>query len=344
MDIKRVFREVGETAALRLEEYLTGLGFILWGKGGGPPTPDYEGMARGQAAANVQSAIAERLLSQVSQATPFGSLSFRQVGSTRVPGVDRVVGSKTRVPVTDPKTGEVTYVEGPSRVEQITPAYEIPQFESTIALSPEQQRLLSTQTAQQQALGDIATGLLGRIGQSVETPFTIDPAFGQAAEEAAYARATSRLDPQFEQLERMERTRLANQGFDPTSEAFRNALADFERRRADTYEQARRGAVQEGRAERAQRIQEALLSRQLPLQEFSALRSGVSPSLPQFQGQQMQQIAPPDLLGAAARRHQGELERYGIEQQQEASMLSGLLRLGLGAMTGGLGSAIPISV
>lgn len=69
------------------------------------------------------------------------------------------------------------------------------------------------------------------------------------AEDAAYQRATNRLDPQFEADRSSTEARLRNQGLRPGDAAYDAAMETFNRRRNDAYEQARLGATAEGRAE-----------------------------------------------------------------------------------------------
>jgi len=71
----------------------------------------------------------------------------------------------------------------------------------------------------------------------------------QAAEDAAYQKATNRLDPQFESGRSDLETRLRNQGLTQGDVAYDNAMSNFSTGRNDAYEQARLGASQEGRTE-----------------------------------------------------------------------------------------------
>ena len=68
----------------------------------------------------------------------------------------------------------------------------------------------------------------------------------QAAADASYGQATSRLDPQFAQAQAAMETKLRNQGLVPGGEAYTNAMRDFNFSRNDAYSNARNRAVQEG--------------------------------------------------------------------------------------------------
>jgi hypothetical protein len=69
------------------------------------------------------------------------------------------------------------------------------------------------------------------------------------AEDAAYARSTSRLDPQWEQKRAdFERT-MAGRGLRAGDSAFDSGMQNFDRGSGDAYEQARLGSVEQGRIE-----------------------------------------------------------------------------------------------
>lgn len=70
-------------------------------------------------------------------------------------------------------------------------------------------------------------------------------------EDSLYRTATSRLDPQFQQREDQERTRLINSGVPEGSEAFRNAMDAFSRDKNAAYGDARDRAIQGRGAEQS---------------------------------------------------------------------------------------------
>lgn len=74
----------------------------------------------------------------------------------------------------------------------------------------------------------------------------------QGAEDAAYQRATNRLDPQFEQDRESLEVRLRNRGLRAGDQAYESEMSRFGNNRNDAYEQARLGSVSEGRTEDAQ--------------------------------------------------------------------------------------------
>jgi len=68
----------------------------------------------------------------------------------------------------------------------------------------------------------------------------------QAAQNAAYGQATSRLDPQWQQAEQQQIAQLTAQGLGPNSQAYQTAMANFGRAKTDAYNQANFGAIQAG--------------------------------------------------------------------------------------------------
>ncbi|NCW98228.1 MAG: hypothetical protein EBW71_04450, partial [Betaproteobacteria bacterium] len=73
------------------------------------------------------------------------------------------------------------------------------------------------------------------------------------AQDAVYSQATSRLDPQWQTAETQKDTQLRNQGLTPGTEAYDNAMRDFNFAKNDAYSGARNASIQQGlAAEQAQ--------------------------------------------------------------------------------------------
>ena len=143
----------------------------------------------------------------------------------------------------------------------------------------------------------------------------------QKAEDAAYTRSSSRLDPQFQQREQELLVRLRNQGLSPGDQAYDAAMANFGRERADAYEQARLGATMEGRAEADQFFGQQLGSYQANL---GAQGQGFQQALSSQQqnvGQQAQEFGQ-ELQGQQANlATQNQAFGQGIQQNQLANAL-----------------------
>lgn len=165
-------------------------------------------------------------------------------------------------------------------------------------LNPILQSSLDAQMRTQRGRSQLAEYKMGDVREQMRNPMDWDQ-FGdvvgfdpaeqrQAAEDAAYGRATSRLDPQFQQRQQDLQISLRNRGLKEGDAAYDAAMQNFDRARNDAYEQARMGATAEGRQEtglglqtneranalRSQQIAEALQQRGMSLQEVNALLQG----------------------------------------------------------------------
>ena len=114
----------------------------------------------------------------------------------------------------------------------------------------------------------------------------------QRSEDAAYGRATSRLDPRFAQSDEALEVNLRNKGLRAGDQAYDAAMANAGREKTDAYENAQRGAVTQGQGEaqqqyqqqmgttemsnalRDKQIQEALAKRSFSLNEQNQLNEG----------------------------------------------------------------------
>ncbi len=216
-----------------------------------PPPPDPHEVADAQSQQNRDSADYNAALNRINTYTPWGSQEYSTNG-------------------VDPRTGA-------------------PIYSQHINLTPEQQLLLDTQTEQNLRIGNLGNGVLDQLnGQPIDTSglpslqgglnvngpqlsgtyanhgpqMGIDTAglpalpglgdlaaFRDGSEQALYDRNTRYMDRDYDRREDAMRTRLANQGIVEGSEAYRNAVDDFERGRDTSYAQARDAAIAGGGAE-----------------------------------------------------------------------------------------------
>jgi len=252
-----------------------------------PAAPDPVATAAAQTATNKETAIANAQLGMINQYTPYGNLIYSKRGVS---------------------------AEG------------IPEYDSRITLSPEQQQLLNMQNQ-----GDIGTyqlGLnqLGRISNSVNTPFSYDgiASYGEQDQTAAAQRAEeaimSRLNPQFQRDEEALRTRLINQGIGQNSEAYNREMERFNQTKNDARMQGILAGQQYGNAElqaalqrRQQAIQEYTTQRNAPLNEYSALTSGTQIQNPQFQSSQSGNMQPVDYAGMVNNQYNANLGAYNSQ-------------------------------
>jgi len=264
-----------------------------------PPAPDYSAAAQSQGAANTQAAIVQNYLNRPQENTPYGSRKWTQTGSYQVPAY----GDQ--------------------------PAATLPQWTSSIELTPEGQKLADQQMRMSSTYGDIGEAGLGRIQQSFSSPLSVGNV--NELQDKAYQAQTSRLDPQWQMREEQERTRLANQGLSPGGEAYSNAMRDFSSARNDAYQQARLAAASQAPA----LLQQELAIRNQPLTEVNALRTGSQPSIPQFQPFSTASVGAAPVMQGAMAQGQAAQNAYNSQVAQDNSMMSGLFGIG-GSIAGSL--------
>lgn len=245
------------------------------GKPKTPPAPNYEAAAQQQGQSNIQAALVNALMGQTNQITPFGSQRFAQTGQTTLPGLG----------------GQ--------------PPVEVPQFTSTISLSPTQQ----AQLGQQQ---EIAGGLLGRTQETLGQPYqagSIDQ-MQNVAEEAIL----SRLEPQLRRTREQRETDLQVRGHAPGGEAWRTAQEGLAFQETD----ARRQAILDALRVRPQLIQEEVALRGRPLSELAALQSGSPITIPQFGGfgGGGGGVAPAPVFGATQQAANAANQIFGVQSAQ----------------------------
>lgn len=166
------------------------------GKGSAPPPPDYVGAAQQQGIQNVEAAIAQRVLNNPVQQTPYGTKSSRQVDS---------------------------YTLSDGRV--------IPIFEDTTALTPMGQQRFDQEQRIIGNLGNVAESGLNRVGQTFGTPFDIGNV--NELQDRAEASILGRMQPLQDRQRAALETQLANQGIMLGSEAYQNAMDDLGRQEND---------------------------------------------------------------------------------------------------------------
>lgn len=166
-------------------------------------------------------------------------------------------------------------------------------WQQTESLNAPLQASLEAQQGVQQGRSELARAGMGRVYDEMSQPMDFDQ-YGnpiqmgevgelqdfnydvgeqrQIAEDAAYQRATSRLDPQFASRESDLQNRLRNQGLAPGDQAYDSAMSNLGRERTDAYDMARLGSVSEGRSEQqlgyGQALQQAQFGAQQQQQGF----------------------------------------------------------------------------
>jgi len=196
-------------------------------------------------------------------------------------------------------------------------------WSQTVNLNDVGQKLLDYQNNASLGLGE-QTGLaLDRVGQGLSQPFD----FGSVGDvqNAAEGAITSRLDPMWDRKQQQTETQLVNQGLRPGTEAYDNAMKDFNFGRNDAYQQA----ILSGINTMPQTFQLANSLRNQPLNELNALRTGSQVTNPTFnQVPQQQTTTGANMLGAAQAQGQYDQGVYNAGVGANNSLMSGLFGLG----------------
>lgn len=226
-----------------------------------PAPPDYRAAAEETAAGNKEMLDAQTIANRPDQFTPFGSTTWQQNGD---------------------------------------------QWTQNTALNPESQRALDAQLKLTGDKSELAGGMYGRMEDEFRDPmdFSKLPDWGkvpeagnltpeqlqrgvdfsgaegrtsaedarQNAEDAIYGRATSRLDPQWEQRSDQLEAKLVAQGLRPDDPAYKQAMENMGRERTDAYQQAQYGSIMGGGQEASRTIGDQRAGREQDMSEM--LRSG----------------------------------------------------------------------
>lgn len=212
-----------------------------------------------------------------------------------------------------------------------------------VELSPEQQALFDQYNRIQQGLFGSQDDALARVqemmaqgaGGSGLTAY--DPTLAtNNATDLIMERLNPQLDRRYEQLQ----ARLANQGIAQGSEAWNNALTQFDQGRNDAYNQAALSGIGLGMQQQAQSFRDNAYLRQLPLNELQALMGGTRVDMPQMPSYaQAGQGMAPDLVGAQNMQYNADLNAYNAGQAQQSGMMGGigsLVGAGIGGYFGGM--------
>ena len=281
-----------------------------------PAAPDPYATAAAQAASNKETAVAQSLLNQVNEYTPYGQSVYTKRGEP---------------------------VDG------------IQQFDRTTTLDPAQQAIVDQQTAISGQLNELAGDQITRVGDSLTNPYSYegmpdapvaDATARQQTIDAINSQYASRLDPRFADAQTALETQLANQGIGVGSDAYTKAMESQNRSRNDAYQSAMNAAITGGGAEqsrlfglqgnaRERAIQEYERIRNAPLNEVAALMSGTQINNPTFSAIPQTGVSPTDLTGAINTAYQGNVNNYATQVGANNAATGGLFGLA-GAVGGGL--------
>lgn len=264
-----------------------------------PAPPDYRGAAQATASGNLEAAKYATVANRANQYTPYGSLEWQR--------------------------GATDYDAWTQRIN----------------LTGEGQKLLDQSNKTSQGLANLQDEATGRVAAQQAAGWGDDalvrPTFnpGETAQDAIMRRTQPMLDRSRASAE----TRMANQGVQQGSEAWRNAQDDIGRQENDAYSQAALQGISTGQQARQQGIQEQQYFNTRDLNALNALRTGSQVTNPTFGNYAQQQTTQgADLLGAANMQYSNELNASNAKGKSGSNTMGGLFSLagaGVGAMYGG---------
>lgn len=302
-----------------------------------PPNPYSTAAAQQQAETGASQASA--IINNANQYTPWGKRVYSQAGWETTYGAD----------------GK---------------AIKVPRYNETTTLSPDQQKLLGTQTQMQYNLGQTgveqSAKLRSMLGKGVNTAGL--PDWQHAAKPGEVRQDTSptdrpaieaammgRYDTDSAKQNAAQEAQLAARGMAPGSAQYGSVTDAQTRARTDALQQAYLGSGEEARAQqqafnaaglqryqmgsdwagsenqmRQAALQERLAMRNQPINEITALLGGSQVSSPQFQPFSRQGINAAPVGGYIQ-------SNYGQQAQQAAAFNQGLFGLGSAGVYGAFG-------
>jgi hypothetical protein len=197
--------------------------------------------------------------------------------------------------------GNLTY-EQTGMSESGTPTYT-----ATQTLTPDQQRLLDIGERTATTMGRTAEQQAGAVQSTLAEPIDLS---NSATETYLFDLGSAQLDPYYDQEQAQLETQLANQGIMPGSNAYNDAMSNFEDVKNDAYNEL----LLEGHQTATQDI---LTERNQPLNELNALMTGSQVTQPSYVSTPQPAVQPTDVAGITASAYNAEMDAY-------TAMLGGL--------------------
>jgi hypothetical protein len=313
-----------------------------------PPAPDPIATSAAQTQGNKDTALYNSALNRPDEYTPYGSRTYTTTYDTpqydetgyqnalaawtaagaQSPGIVPSGGnpySRGTQEYTDWGEGRTTQAANnrgamPDR-EKFRNADALPHVTSRINFTPEGQKLFDAEQAQNAQINEIAGGYMDKIRGSMGAP---NLEADDAARQRIEAALMERMNPYLEQDRNAMESKLANQGITHGSEAYGRSQADFGKNVND----ARLAAIAQAGNEQSRLFQLGVASRELPLNEFNALRSASQVTPPQFQGMQPVATQPTDIAGNVYKSYSGQQDAYNAKVGAQNATTSGLFGLG----------------
>lgn len=286
------------------------------GKSSAPSVPDPTATASAQANANASTAATQAALNFVNQITPYGATIYDQ-------------------------TGSYTNPEGQT----------VPRYTQYTSLSPLGQSILTGEQNVASSLIPAAEGVAGQAASAVTKPLDFNTPYTSTlnagpqqlntqAANAIYGQQKSFLDPQWGQSEQQLQDQLSRQGIPVGSDAYNNAMTNFNNSRTQAYQSAADSAIAGGSsaannlfnlalAGQQQNIGQQQLGQTNALSNLQAL-FGASPQTPTqpIAATAQTQVSPTDIIGATNAATNANMNAYNINTGQTNATMGALGSLG----------------
>ena len=344
-----------------------------------PPPPDYSSLARQQAALNEGAANAQTWANRPNQVNPYGSVTWTNTPTMqRQFDADAYAAALEAQSKAGDQLAMIHAGQTQQALNREDFYRDMPvnQWTQTMTLDPRLQSALDSQFDLQQTLLGRANNVMGQDFDfsSLGLPnipgldlssLSAMPDSGFGAVQEVQDAMMGRLGDSLQMGRDREVQRLKAQGITEGTPAWQAAMQSLNQKDVDANQQALLGAMnaygdifnrglasrQQGLNEqltqretsgqdRDRMINEALMQRQMPLNELSALLRAGSGQLPQFENfSQATGYAPADIAGAGQNQYSAAINQYNAQTAQAAqnrSAMSGLL----GSAGGLIGSSI----
>ena len=221
--------------------------------------------------------------------------------------------------------GSLVYSQGPNSPQGN------PTYQSQTNLSPAGQNLLTGQQGAQQSLIPGAASLAGQAASNYSRPMDLSSVQGTANQ--SMQNQMGLLQPTIDHNTEMAQTQAINQGLQPGSEAYQNAMRSV----GINNNNLELGAANQAIATEPQTYNLANSIYNQPASSLQTVLGDINPQGPTFGNNPQQQVAQAAPLAQAAQA-QGlfGLNAYNAQVGQQNSMQSGLFGLGSAGINSGL--------
>jgi len=355
-------------------DYMSDVGFILYGGGGkskAPKAPDYAAAAQAQGQANLEAARATAKLNNPNIINPYGTQTVTYGGEPTfdAQGYDGAVKSYqdalakwNATPATPVGGGSAianyagggSVSKGPAPLAPDKNAFYRGTGDPDVGtvtqtLSPGEQAVYETDLQSRKNLGDLSVqgseALRGVVGKEFDISGAPTVGDGAATRSRVYDALMGRVNEDTANAREQRNSSLIAAGIRPGTKAYDDAQNLITR----GYNDARGVAeVNAGNAaqqqfgmdtqNRSRYIAELLAQRQTPLNEINALMSGSQVNNPFAGGIGYQggaQVQAAPIFGAAQAQGQADINAFNAKQAGSNSMMGGLFSLGAAGLSGG---------